>query len=86
MRMPTQSQPADRSMSSFAGAAAWSEPGVAPQLSLCTPCVQVGGGRKCFTLPFFGNKCFNIPNFGRWKACCKTRWGIPPVTCGISRC
>jgi len=86
MVMPTQSKPADRSTRSTIALAAWDKAGVMPQAAACTPCVQVGGGRWCINLPVFGRKCFNVPSLGRWKACCKTRWGWPPVSCGISRC
>jgi len=86
MVMPTQSKPADRSNRPTMPLTAWDKDGVMPQASVCTPCVQVGGGRWCINLPIFGRKCFNVPNVGRWKACCRTRWGWPPVSCGISRC
>ncbi len=86
MRMPTQSRPADRSMKSTAAMAAWDEAGVMPQARVCTPCVKVGGGRWCIRLPIFGRKCFSVPSLGRWRACCRTRLGWPPVSCGISRC
>jgi hypothetical protein len=86
MRLPTQSVPAYRSSVSSSAVALAEGGGVAPQASVCTPCVQVGGGQWCINLPIFGRKCFNVPSFGRWKACCRTRWGIPPVSCGISRC
>lgn len=59
---------------------------VVPQASACSPCVQVGGGQFCVNLPFFGRRCLNVPSFGRWHICCSTRWGWPPITCGLSRC
>ena len=62
------------------------EGGVAPQLRVCTPCVRVGGGRWCVNLPIFGRKCINVPALGTWKLCCSPRFGIPPVSCGLSRC
>lgn len=86
MRMPRQSQPADRSFFSTGAVPSVEDAGVTPQAQVCTPCVQVGGGRWCINLPIFGRRCFNVPSIGRWKACCKTRWGIPPISCGISRC
>lgn len=86
MRLPTQAVPAYRSSISSAAVAFSEGGGVAPQASACTPCVRIGGGRWCITLPVFGRKCFNVPSVGRWRACCRTRWGWPPVTCGISRC
>lgn len=59
--------------------------GVVPQLSACTPCVQLGGGRHCFNL--IGRRiCVNIPSFGRWRICCRTRWGWPPFRCSVGRC
>jgi hypothetical protein len=60
--------------------------GVSPQVSVCTPCVRVGGGQWCFSLPIIGRRCLNVPNLGTWKACCSTRWGWPPVSCGLQRC
>jgi hypothetical protein len=60
--------------------------GVYPQVKVCTPCVRVGGGQWCFNLPIIGRKCLNVPSLGTWKACCSTRFGWPPVTCGIQRC
>jgi hypothetical protein len=86
MRMPTQSRPADRSDSAQAHLAAWKEAGVSPQQQVCTPCVQIGGGRWCVNLPIFGRRCFTVPSVGRWRACCRFRLGIPPISCGISRC
>jgi hypothetical protein len=62
------------------------EGGVTSQLRACTPCVRVGGGRWCFTLPVIGRRCLNVPSLGTWKACCSVRFGWPPVSCGISRC
>jgi hypothetical protein len=86
MRMPTLSRPANRSGRPEARWAAWNEAGVSPQAQICTPCLQIGGGRWCVNLPIFGRKCFSVPNVGRWKACCRARFGWPPVSCGISRC
>lgn len=56
---------------------------VVPQACLCTPCVQVGGSPYCVTL--FGRRIC-LPALGRWKACCCTRWGWPPVSCSVNRC
>lgn len=86
MQMPTQSRPSDRSFLSAMAAVQTETAGVTPQQQICTPCVQVGGGRWCVNLPIFGRRCFNVPSLGRWRACCKARIGWPPVTCGISRC
>jgi len=60
--------------------------GALPQAKACTPCVRLGGGRRCLNLPIFGRKCFNVPYLGSWKFCCRTRWGWPPIKCGIRRC
>jgi hypothetical protein len=73
-------------MSAVALADAYNAGGVTPQIQICTPCVQVGGGTWCVNLPFFGKKCFHVPSLGRWHACCKTKFGWPPVSCGISHC
>lgn len=62
------------------------EGGVYPQVKVCTPCVRVGGGRWCVNLPVIGRKCLNVPSVGTWKACCKTTWTPPFVSCGLSRC
>ena len=56
---------------------------VTPQLTLCTPCVQVGGEPWCVTI--LGRRLC-LPTFGRWKGCCWTRWGWPPVACNIRAC
>ncbi len=55
---------------------------VSPQLTVCTPCVQVGGSPWCVTIL---GKRICLPSFGRWKACCSTGWW-PPVSCGIRAC
>lgn len=89
MRLPRLSSPVSHALiPAFAGAAAYApaQDGVLPQAAICTPCVQIGGGRWCFTLPIIGRKCINVPSAGRWKACCRVRFGWPPVSCGISRC
>jgi hypothetical protein len=59
---------------------------VIPQVSLCSPCVQVGGQQLCVNLPFFGRRCLRVPRVGRWRICCRTRFGIPPISCGLSSC
>jgi len=59
---------------------------VVPQLSLCSPCVQVGGTTLCVTLPFFGRRCLHVPFIGRWRICCRTRWGWPPISCSVGGC
>lgn len=56
---------------------------VDPQLKVCTPCVNVGGSPYCVNIL---GKRLCLPALGRWRGCCRTRFGIPPVTCGISRC
>lgn len=86
MVMPLQSAPANRGSRLDAHRAPRDEGGVSPQVRICTPCVQVGGGRWCINLPVFGRKCFSVPSIGRWRACCRTRFGIPPVSCGLERC
>jgi len=86
MQMPTQYRPAIRSNVSTAVVAAPGQARITPQLRVCTPCVQVGGGRWCVNIPVIGRKCFNVPSLGRWKACCKTTWTPPFVSCGISHC
>ena len=60
--------------------------GLHPQASFCTPCLRVGGGKWCVNIPVFGRKCFSVPKLGTWKACCATKFGWPPLRCGISRC
>lgn len=89
MRMPTIAPPADRRLIAqtepyLENAAA--QEGVSPQLRICTPCIGLPSGRRCINLGPFGRRCFTIPNFGRWRLCCRTRFGIPPVSCGIERC
>jgi hypothetical protein len=59
---------------------------VLPQASACSPCLNLDPGRFCLDLPVFGRRCVNIPSLGRWKVCCRTRWGWPPISCGVSRC
>lgn len=56
---------------------------VVPQVKVCTPCITVGGSPYCVTLL---GKRICLPALGRWQGCCRTRWGWPPVTCGINRC
>lgn len=90
MTLPTLAQPADRSWSSvtaaYAHAGDFSADGVSPQLRVCTPCIRLGGGRHCVNLGPFGRRCFSIPSLGRWRLCCRTRFGWPPVSCGVERC
>jgi hypothetical protein len=60
---------------------------VVPQLCACTPCVGVGGGRWCVTIPVINKRvCVNVPNFGRWKVCGCLRFGWPPVSFGLQHC
>jgi hypothetical protein len=56
---------------------------VTPQLKICTPCIQVGGEPYCVTIL---GKRICLPALGRWKGCCRTVWGWPPVRCSIDRC
>lgn len=87
MYLPTQSMPVDRSLRSITRSpTAWDEARVTAQARVCTPCVQVGGGRWCVNLPIFGRRCLNVPNVGRWKFCCRSKWTPPFVSCGLSRC
>jgi hypothetical protein len=90
MKMPRIAQPADRRMFAqtepYAEATAATEGGVTPQLRICTPCVGLPSGRHCINLGPFGRRCVNIPNVGRWRVCCRTRFGWPPVSCGVERC
>ncbi len=82
MMMPPQLAPVDRSISMAVYDPAFA--GVSPQIKACTPCIRIGG-RWCIRL--IGRRwCVNLPYFGRWKACCWTRWGWPPVKCGIQQC
>jgi len=49
---------------------------VAPQVKVCTPCIQVGGSPYCVNL--LGKKIC-LPALGRWKGCCRTTWSPPFV-------
>ena len=81
MNLPPQMQPVQRTITY----AAFNPQGaVEPQAKLCTSCVRIGG-RWCFKL-LGKRKCLNLPYFGRWRGCCWTRWGWPPVKCGIKQC
>jgi hypothetical protein len=84
MRLPKQSVAAVRSPS-VDEVVGFNE-GVAAQLRICTPCLGLPSGRVCFNLGPFGRRCVTIPNLGRWQFCCRTRFGWPPVSCGLSRC
>ena len=90
MHVPRIAKPANRKWSgrteAFTPALASGASGVSPQLRICTPCIQLGGGRHCVNLGPFGRRCFTIPSLGKWHLCCKTRFGWPPVSCGVSRC
>ena len=59
---------------------------VLPQVCVNSPCLQLPSGRFCIRLPIVGRRCVTIPNLGRWRVRCCTRWGWPPVRCGIQRC
>lgn len=61
--------------------------GVVPQLEVCTPCMGIVKGRQyCVNLGPLGRKCITSPVTLRGKACCWTRFGIPPFGCGIKGC
>lgn len=73
----------------FTERADFGQPGrssVLAQVCGSTPCVRIGGGQWCPSIPLIGRKCFNIPSAGSWRIRCCTRWGWPPVSCSISRC
>jgi len=59
---------------------------VTPQVCVNSPCLQLPSGQFCINLPIVGRRCVNIPNLGSWRIRCCTRWGWPPVSCGIQRC
>ena len=59
---------------------------VSPQVCVSSPCLRLPSGRFCVNLPIVGRRCVNIPNLGSWRVRCCTRWGWPPVSCGIQRC
>lgn len=81
MMVPPQLQPVYRTISM---AAYDPSVGIGSQVKLCTSCVRIGG-RWCIKL--LGKRwCVNLPYVGRWKGCCWTRWGWPPVKCGIRQC
>jgi hypothetical protein len=60
--------------------------GVVPQVCVSSACLRVPSGRFCVNLPILGRRCVNIPSLGSWRIRCCTRFGIPPVSCGIQRC
>jgi hypothetical protein len=60
--------------------------GVSPQLCASSPCLRLPSGRFCVNLPILGRRCVTIPSLGSWRVRCCTRFGIPPVSCGIQRC
>jgi hypothetical protein len=60
--------------------------GVSPQLCASSPCLHLQPGRFCVNLPVLGRRCVTIPSLGSWRVRCCTRFGIPPVSCGIQRC
>lgn len=90
MRMPTIAKPVDRRLTArndaYSDASAATQGGVTPQLRICTPCIGLPSGRHCVNLGPFGRRCFTIPNIGRWHLCCRTRFGFPPISCGVERC
>ena len=59
---------------------------VLPQQCASSPCLRLGGGRFCITLPIVGRRCVNIPYFGSWRVRCCLRWWWPPVSCSVQRC
>lgn len=59
---------------------------VVPQASVCSPCIRVGGQQLCVNLPIFGRRCLRVPFIGRWRLCCRTRFGWPPIRCGVQGC
>ncbi len=59
---------------------------VIPQICIGTPCIRLPSGRFCFNLPIFGRRCVTIPSLGSWNLRCCTRFGFPPVSCGLNRC
>ena len=59
---------------------------VTPQLCVNSPCLHLPSGQFCLNLPIVGRRCVNIPDLGSWRIRCCTRWGWPPVSCGIQRC
>lgn len=59
---------------------------VTPQICVSSPCLRLPSGRFCVNLPVLGRRCVNIPNLGSWRVRCCTRFGWPPVSCGIQRC
>jgi len=80
----------DRPQDVYAGMMADSpaglEAGVVPQVCVNGPCLRLPSGRFCVNLPILGRRCVNIPRLGSWKIRCCTRFGIPPVSCSLSRC
>ena len=66
--------------------AAATDGGVSPQLCVGSPCLRLPSGRFCVNLPILGRRCVTIPSLGSWRVRCCTRFGIPPVSCGIQRC
>ena len=60
--------------------------GVSPQVCVGSPCLRLPSGRFCVNLPILGRRCVTIPRLGSWRVRCCTRFGWPPVSCGIARC
>jgi len=60
-------------------------PEIVPQVSVCSPCIRVGGNRFCVNLPIIGQRCFNVPVIGSWKACCSVSFPFR-VRCNVQRC
>lgn len=59
---------------------------VSPQVCVGSPCLRLPSGRFCVNLPILGRRCVTIPSLGSWRIRCCTRFGIPPVRCGVQRC
>jgi hypothetical protein len=59
---------------------------VAPQVCVSSACLRLPSGRFCVSLPILGRRCVTIPRLGSWRIRCCTRFGIPPVSCGIASC
>jgi len=59
---------------------------VTPQVCVSSACLRLPSGRFCVNLPILGRRCVTVPGLGSWRIRCCTRFGFPPVSCGISRC
>lgn len=93
MNMPGFTAEAALPDGGYGYATAWSDAGgagsdeVVPQACACTPCVQIGGGRWCVTIPVINRRvCVNVPSAGRWRVCGCVRFGWPPFSASLRRC